>query len=77
MIPPPGTRSTYTDLALCGALLGAMLMLAFNVWNIPSDRIVATDPFMQVMGETIGSAAVGAGLSVVLGPVYRLFVHRM
>ena len=59
------------------ALLGAMLMLAFNVWNIPSDRIVATDPFMQVMGETIGSAAVGAGLSVVLGPVYRLFVHRM
>ena len=54
-----------------------MLMLAFNVWNIPSDRIVATDPFMQVMGETVGSAAVGAVLSVVLGLVYRLFVHRM
>ncbi len=77
MIPRPGTRSSYTDLALCGALLGAMLMLAFNVWNIPSDRIVATDPFIQVMGETIGSAAVGAVLSVVLGLVYRLFVHRM
>jgi hypothetical protein len=76
-MPPPETRSSYTDLALCGALLGAMLMLAFNVWNIPSDRIVATDPFMQVMGETIGSAAVGVGLSVVLGLVYRLFLHRM
>ncbi len=76
-MPPPETRSSYTDLALCGALLGAMLMLAFNVWNIPSDRIVATDSFMQVMGETIGSAAVGAVLSVVLGLVYRRFLNRM
>jgi ABC-type Fe3+ transport system permease subunit len=70
-------RSSYTDLALCGALLGAMLMLAFNVWNIPSDRIVATDPFLHVMGETIGSAAAGAVLSVVLGLVHHLLLHRM
>ena len=77
MIPPPGTRWSYTDLALCGALLGALLVLALNVWNIPSDHFVATDPFIQVMGETIGSAAAGAVLSVVLGLVYRLFVHRM
>ena len=76
-MPPPGTRSIYMDLALCGALLGAMLVLAHNVWNIPSDYFVATDPFIQVMGETIGSAAAGAVLSVVLGLVYRLFLHRM
>ncbi len=74
---PPGTRWGHTDLALCGALLGAMLMLALNVWNLPSDRIDATDPFMQVMGETIGSAAAGAVLSMVLGLVYRLFLHRL
>ncbi len=54
-----------------------MLMLALNVWNLPSDRIDATDPFMQVMGETIGSAAAGAVLSMVLGLVYRLFLHRL
>ncbi len=77
MLPPPGTRSIYTDLALCGALLGAMLVLALNVWNLPSDHFVATDPFIQVMGETIGSAAAGAVLSIVRGLVYRLFLHRM
>ncbi len=54
-----------------------MLVLALNVWSLPSDRFVATDPFMQVMGETIGSAAAGAILSVTLGLVYRLFLHRM
>jgi hypothetical protein len=54
-----------------------MLVLAFNVWNLPSDHFVATDPFIQVMGETIGSAAAGAVLSIVLGLVYRLFLHRM
>jgi hypothetical protein len=54
-----------------------MLMLAFNVWSLPSSRSVATDPFIQVMGETIGSAAAGAILSVLLGLLHRLFVHRM
>jgi hypothetical protein len=76
-MPPPSTRSNYVDLALCGALAGAMLMLAFNVWNIPSERFVATNPFMQVMGETIGSAAAGAVLSVVLGLLHHLFLQRM
>ncbi len=74
---PPGTRWGHTDLALCGALAGTMLLLALNVWNLPSDRFIATDPFIQVMGETIGSAAAGAVLSVVLGLVHRRFLHRM
>ncbi len=77
MIPPPSTRWGHTDLALCGALLGAVLVLALNVWSILSGRFDASDPFIQAMGETIGSAAAGAGLSVVLGLVYRLFLHRM
>ena len=77
MIPPPGTRSIYTDLALCGALVGALLVLALNVWDILSGRFDASDPFIQVMGETISSAAAGAILSVCLGLVHRLFLHRM
>jgi len=32
---------------------------------------------VHVMGETIGSAAAGAILSVCLGLVHRLFLHRM
>ncbi len=76
-MPPLGATWGYTDLALCGALLGAMMMLALNVWNIHSDHFDATDPFMHVMGETIGSAAAGAVLSVLLGLLHRLFVHRM
>ena len=75
-MPPLGARWGYTDLALCGALLGAMLVLALNVWSLPSDRFDTTDPFMHVMGETIGSAAAGAILSVVLGLLHRLLVHR-
>jgi ABC-type Fe3+ transport system permease subunit len=77
VIPPPGTRSSYTDLALCGALVGSLLVLALNVWNILSGRFDASDPFIQVMGETIGSAAAGAVLSVVLGLVHHLLLHRM
>ena len=77
MIPPPGTRSSYTDLALCGALVGALLVLALNVWNIPSDHFVATDPFIQVMGEPISSASAGAILSVTLGRIYSLLVQRL
>ena len=49
-----------------------MLMLAFNVWSILSGHFDASDPFLQVMAETIGSAAAGAVLSVVLGLVHRL-----
>jgi hypothetical protein len=74
---PQGARSGYTDLALCGALLGALLVLALNVWDILSGRFDASDPFVHVMGETIGSAAAGAILSVCLGLVHRLFLHRM
>jgi ABC-type Fe3+ transport system permease subunit len=77
VIPPPGTRSSYTDLALCGALVGSLLVLALNVWNILSGRFDASDPFLHVMGETIGSAAAGAVLSVVLGLVHHLLLHRM
>ncbi len=77
MMPPLGARSSYTDLALCGALLGAMLMLALNVRSILSGRFDASDPFIRVMAETVGSASAGAVLSVVLGLVHRLFVHRM
>ena len=76
-MPPPGTRWSYTDLALCGALAGAMLVLALNVWNILSGRFDASDPFIHVMAETIGSAGAGAVLSVLLGLVHRLFLHRM
>ncbi len=76
-MPPPGTRLIYTDFALCGALVGALLVLAHNVWSILSGHFDASDPFLQVMAETIGSAGAGAVLSVVLGLVYRLFVHRM
>ena len=54
-----------------------MLVLALNVWSIPSGRFDAIDPFMHVMGETIGSAAAGAVLSVFLGLLHRLFLHRM
>ncbi len=54
-----------------------MLVLALNVWNIPSGHLVAADPFMHVMGQTIGFAAAGAGLSVLLGLLHRLFLHRM
>ncbi len=77
MMPPPGTRSGYMDLALCGALLGSVLVLALNVWSILSGRFDASDPFIHVMTETIGSAAAGAVLSIVLGLVHRRFLHRM
>ena len=77
MIPPPGTRSSYTDLALCGALVGALLVLALNVWSILSGRFDASDPFIQVMGETISSASAGAILSVTLGRIYSLLVQRL
>ena len=76
-MPPPGTRWDHTALALCGALAGAMLVLALNVWDILSGRLDASDPFIHVMTETIGSAGAGAVLFVVLGLVHRLFVHRM
>ena len=74
---PPGTGWSYTDFALCGALAGAIVVLALNVWNIPAGHLVAADPFMHVMGQTIGFAAAGAILSVFLGLVHRLFLHRM
>jgi hypothetical protein len=73
---PPGTRSNYTDLALCGALLGALPVLALNVWDILSGRFDASDPFIHVMTETLGSAGAGAILSVCLGLVHRRFLHR-
>ena len=76
-MPPPGTRSIYTDLALCGALVGALLVLAHNVWSILSGHFDASDPFLHVMAETIGSAGAGAVLSVVLGLVHHLLLHRM
>ncbi len=74
---PPGTRWDHTELALCGALAGAMLVLVLNVWDILSGRFDASDPFIHVMAETIGSAGAGAVLSVVLSLVHRLFLHRM
>ncbi len=77
MMPPLGARWAYTDLALCGALAGTMLVLALNVWDILSGRFDASDPFMQVMGETIRSASAGAILSVTLGLIYSLLVQRL
>ncbi len=77
MIPPPGTRWHHADLALCGALAGAVLELILNVWNILSGQFDASDPFMQVLVETIGSAGAGAILSLVLGLAYRLFLQRV
>jgi len=71
---PLAVKST---IILCAALLGALLVLALNVWNIPSDRFVATDPFIQVMGETISSASAGAILSITLGRIYSLLVQRL
>jgi hypothetical protein len=76
MMPPLGARSGYTDIALCGALLGAMLMLALNVWDILSGRFNASDPFIRVMAETVGSAGAGAILLVSLSLVHRRFLHR-
>jgi NhaP-type Na+/H+ or K+/H+ antiporter len=77
MMPPLGARWAYTDLALCGALAGTLVVLALNVWSILSGRFDASDPFIHVMTETIGSAAAGAVLSIVLGLVHRRFLHRM
>ena len=54
-----------------------MLVLALNVWNVLSGRFDASDPFIRVLIETIGSAAAGAILSVCLGLVHRLFLHRL
>ena len=65
------------DLALCGALVGAMLELAHNVWSILSGRFDASDPFIQVMGETISSASAGAILSVTLSLIYSRLVQRL
>jgi NhaP-type Na+/H+ or K+/H+ antiporter len=58
-------------------LAGALLVLALNVWTILSGHFDASDPFIHVMAETIGSAAAGAILSVVLGLVHRRFLQRM
>ncbi len=74
---PPGTRWRHTDLALCGALGGAVLMLALNVWSILSGHFDASDPFIHVMVETIGAAGAGAILPLVLGLIYSLFLPRM
>jgi hypothetical protein len=65
------------DLALCGALVGALLVLALNVWDILSGRFDASDPFIQVMGATISSASAGAILSVTLGLIYSRLVQRL
>ncbi len=67
----------YTDLALCGTLAGAMLMLALSVWSILSGHFDASDPFVQVMAETIGAASAGVILPALLDLVHRLFLHRM
>ena len=77
MMPPLGARWAYTDLALCGALAGTMLVLALNMWDILSGRFDASDPFIQVMGETISSASAGAILSITLGRIYSLLVQRL
>ncbi len=77
MMPQTGAKSGYMDIALCGALAGAMLVLAFNLWNILSGRFDAGDPFIRVLAETIGSAGAGAVLSVLLGLIFRLLLNRM
>ncbi len=77
MMPPLGARWAYTDLALCGALAGTLVVLALNVWNIGAGRFDASDPFMHVMSQAIGSAGAGAVLSVTLGLLHRRFLNRM
>jgi hypothetical protein len=54
-----------------------MLVLALNMWDILSGRFDASDPFIQVMGETISSASAGAILSITLGRIYSLLVQRL
>jgi hypothetical protein len=54
-----------------------MLVLALNVWNILSGRVDASDPLIQVMLETLGSATAGAMLSVLLGLIHRHDLQRM
>ena len=53
-----------------------MLVLSHNVWTILSGHFDASDPFLQVMTETIGSAGAGAILLVSLSVVHRRFLHR-
>jgi hypothetical protein len=77
VITPPSPRWGYTDLALCGALAGAMLVLALIVWNMLSGRFDASDPFIQVMAETMGSASAGAILSVLLSLIHCHYRQRM
>jgi hypothetical protein len=72
---PRRTGWRHTDLALCGALVGAMLVLLLNAWDILSGHFDASDPFIHVMAETIGFAGVGAILSVVLGMICHLFLQ--
>jgi ABC-type Fe3+ transport system permease subunit len=74
---PRRTGWSHTDLALCGALVGAMLMLLLNAWDLLSGHFDASDPFIHVMTETISFAGAGAIMSVVLGMIYSLFVQRM
>jgi hypothetical protein len=54
-----------------------MLVLALNVWNMLSGRFDASDPFIQVMAETMGSASAGAILSVLLGLLHCQYRQRM
>jgi hypothetical protein len=54
-----------------------MLVLALNVWNILSGRFDASDPFIQVMAEIIGSATAGAILPVLLGLIHRHYLQRV
>ena len=71
MIPPPGTRWLHSDLALCGALAGTVLVLLLNVWSILSGRFDASDPFLHVMIQAISSAGAGAILFLALGLILR------
>ena len=77
MIPAPSPEWGHTDLALCGALAGAVLVLVLNVWSILSGHFDASDPLIQVMAETVGSAGAGATLAVLLGIIHSRFVQRM
>jgi len=43
-----------------------MLMLALNLWNLLSGRFDASDPFIQLMAEIMGSASAGAILAVLV-----------